>query len=474
MSKPDKKVVSIDKKKGMKPISRDGLQNLATGLGTARSKRSSNQWVFGLLNAFQQLDAAYQVSWIARQIVDIPAEDMTREWRTIKSSGAEEIASVEQRLNIPNMVQEAITWARLYGGSGIVMLTNQDLGKPLNVDAIGKGDLKRVLVFDRWDLSALTINTWDVLAANYLKPEFYNLRGGNQQIHWTHVVRFNGEKLPKRQEQQTQGWGDSVLRKCLDDVTDMVAAKDGIAELMQEANIDTLTVEGLLEALASDEDDSLTKRYELFSLMKSNVQMGLLDKGETLERKTLNLSGVAPIIESFMTWISGCAKIPVTKMFGTSAKGLNATGDGDMKNYYDMIRANQKKDLDPPLIVLDEVMVRSALGEFPDDFDYEWNPLELPNVVETEQANLLKAQKDEIYLNNGIVTPSQIQRDLQTSEQYQFNEEDLQEREELEELDLFQFHPEGEVPKSRASAGFKNKPLGKKRIRTTRRSPLNL
>ena len=349
----------------------DGLTNVMTGLGTNKSKRSYNTWQYAVLNDWQQLDAAYQTNWIARKICDIPAEDMTREWRRIKCDGAEDIAALEQQLLLPNLVQEATSWARLYGGAGILMITNQDLTKPLRPELIRKGDLKRLIVLDRFDMSAQTINTWDVLASNYLKPEFYSVRGGSMQVHHSHFARFVGERLPLRQMAQTQGWGDSVLRKCIEDITDMVAAKDGISELMQEANIDVVTREGLADELSTDQDDAIVKRFELFSLMKSSIQMALLDGDEKLDRMTLNLSGVAPIIEQFMTWISGAADIPVTRMFGTSAKGMNATGEGDDKNYNNSIRAGQRAYLAEPMRTLDEVMVRSALGVWPETFVIE-------------------------------------------------------------------------------------------------------
>ncbi len=421
-----------------KRSSLDGLINVVSGLGTSKSKRSHNQWGYALLQDYQSLDASYQSNWIARKICDIPAEDMTREWRRIKSDGAEEIAAVEQQLLIANQVQEATTWARLYGGSGILMITGQDLTKPLNVNAIKKGDLTRLLVFDRWDMQGLTLNTWDVLAANYLKPEFYTIRGGSMQVHWTHFARFNGERLPRRWMEQTQGWGDSVLRKCIDDVSDMVAAKDGIAELMQEANIDVIKREGLTDELATDQDEAIVDRYKLFSMMKSNIQMALLDENETLERQTLNLSGVAPIIEQFMTWISGAADIPVTRMFGTSAKGMNATGEGDDRNYNNSIRAGQRSYLSEPMRTLDEVMVRSALGYWPDDYDYVWNPLSLPNAVEIAQANKLNADTNIAYLDNGIVQRSQVMRELQANEEYQYDADELAELERLEEGNLFE------------------------------------
>lgn len=421
----------------MKPRTNlDGLVNVVTGLGTSKSKRSTNMWVYDLINQWQQLDACYQTNWIARQICDVPSQDMTREWRTIQSDGAEQIAAVEQELGIQSACEECLSWSALFGGAGLLMLTGQDLGKPLRVNQVKKGDLERVIVFDRWELSAQQLNTWDVLAPNYLQPEFYTIQGGHQRIHWSHVARFYGERLPRRQIAQTQGWGDSVLRKCLADISDMVAAKDGIAELMQEANIDVLKRDGLAAELASDQDEAVLKRYELFSLMKSNINMALLDGEEDIERKTLNLGGAAPVIELFMTWISGSAEIPVTKLFGTSAKGLNATGEGDMKNYYDRIRGDQNSRLSPPVRVLDEVMVRSALGNFPSDFDYKWNVLSQPNMVEVEQANLLSAQKDQLYLDMGIITPSQIMRNLQADEQYQFDDNAIEEMEELEDPNL--------------------------------------
>ena len=427
------------------PPTLDGLSNVMTGLGGPNSKRSHNKWQYPLFGNFSELDSAYASNWIARKIVDIPAEDMTREWRRIKCDGAEEITAYEARVGLRPKVQEAVSWGRLYGGGGILMLTDQDLTKPLRVELIKRDGLKGLKVFDRYDMQAGTINTWDILAENYLKPEFYTVRGGAMQIHHSHFARFTGERLPLRMQQQTQGWGDSTLRKCIEDITDMVAAKDGIAELMQEANIDIITRNGLADELSTDQDDMITKRYQMFSLMKSSIQMALLDGGdgagggtaEKFERATLNLSGVAPIIEQFITWISGAADIPVTRMFGTSAKGLNATGEGDDKNYNNSIRAQQTSYLHEPMRVLDEVLVRSALGRFPDEYDYVWNPLALPNDLEHAQAEKLRADKHSLYLAEGIVQKSQVMRELQANEEYQYDDDELEELEELEEGNMF-------------------------------------
>jgi len=422
----------------------DGLVNVASGLGTSKAKRSHNRFTYSILNDFFQLDAAYQSSWLARAIVDYPAEDMVREWRTIKSDDADVIRAEEDRLQVPAMVSEATSWARLYGGAGILMITNQPLDKPLRPERIKKGDLYRLIVIDRFDMTPLSLNQTNILAANYLQPEFYTIAAGSQQIHWTHFARFSGAKLPRRQRAQTQGWGDSELRKCLDDVMDIVASKDGIAELLQEANVDIIKREGLSDELASDQDDAITSRYALFSLMKSSINMALLDGEETYDRKTLDLGGVAPVLDLLMTWISGAADIPVTRLFGTSAKGLNATGEGDMDNYFNGLSSKRMTQVDPGLRMLDEVLVRSATGKWIEDFNYVWNPFKQPDIVQIAQANKAKAETDIAYKDAGVITTSQIQRRLQAEELYQFDDDKIKALEEDEDLEMFNDDPDGD------------------------------
>ncbi len=420
-----------------KTASLDGLVNVASSLGTSKSKRSASKWQYDCTN-WAELDAMYQSNWIARAIVDEWATDMVREWRSIKSGNAEQIEAEENRLSLKQHCEEAISWARLYGGAGVVMITNQDLEQPLDVNKIKKGDLEKLLVFDRYDLTAYgNINTWDLLADNYMRPEFYVLSGGSQRIHHSHIAFFNGARLPKRQARINFGWGDSELRRCIEEINDMVASKGGIAELMQEANIDVITRDGLTNELSTDQDDAIIQRYEMFSLMKSVINMALLDGDEKLDRQTLNLGGVAPVLDTFMIWIAGAARMPMTKIFGTSASGLNATGEGDAKNYYEAIRSQQNSDFTMSLRKIDEVMVRSAVGSFPVDFDYVWNPLQQLNEIEVAQAQLLQAQKSQIYLESSVIQRSQVMRNLQSNEEYQYNDDEISKLEILEESTLF-------------------------------------
>ncbi|MCG6197883.1 DUF1073 domain-containing protein, partial [Anoxybacillus sp. LAT_38] len=77
---------------------------------------------------------------------------------------------------------------------------------------------------------------------------------------------------------------------------------------------------------------------------------------------------------SFMLDIAGACQIPVTKLFGRSPAGMNATGESDMQNYYEVIQQQQESILGPVLDKLLPIMCMSEFGAIPDDLEYTFNP----------------------------------------------------------------------------------------------------
>lgn len=409
----------------------DGLHNVVTGIGTGASQSSYNIWSMPNFNDMQTYQNLYSSSAIARQIIDVPARDATSQWRTIKCCEAEKIASEERRVRARERVQEALTWSALYGGCSMIMITDQPLDKPLNLNKLKKGSLKRLQVIDRYYMVPEIMNTFDPLAANYMCPEYYMVTGGTQRVHWTHVCRFVGDRLPLRLNQTTWGWGASKLVPAISHINALTHAMAGLSDLIGQCNLDVVSVEGLNDQLTSDQEGNIINRFRSYNLSKSINNMSILDSTEKLERMTLSLGGVSPVIEQLITMVSASARIPVTKLFGTSAKGMNATGEGDMRTYHESLRAIQS-EMYEPLCQLDEVLVRSALGEWDDNFDFEWNDLEVVDEESKARAQLLHAQRDAVYLEQNIITKSQVQRALQSDEVYQFDDEEIAALEEAE------------------------------------------
>lgn len=415
----------------------DGLENVVAGLGTDRDKRSYSVWADPRILTRQELENMYRGSWLAKKIVNAVADDMTREWLHVTFDGEEMGTTIEQaekRFALKRKTNEALKWSRLYGGAVIIIGTrDRNLAKPLDVKNVRKGDLRYLHVVDRWRLSPAGSLNRDLESPNFGMPDSYVLAESTVQVHHTRVLRFNGEKLPYFAWLRNAMWDDSVLQHVMDSLMNCDTTTQAIATMMFESNVDVVKSEGLADVLAQkDGEAKLTKRFQVAALLKSFNRMLLLDGTESYEKKQNSFANLDKVIQQFMIDVSGAADIPMTRLFGQSAAGLNATGDNDVRNYYDMVSAKQEAELRPQLEYLYEVLVRSELGHMPEDFRFDFNPLW--QLSETEQATVEKtrAERDQVYLNAGVVTEALVARELKERGTYRnMTDDDIELVEEL-------------------------------------------
>lgn len=415
----------------------DGLENVVAGLGTDRDKRSYSVWADPRILTRQELENMYRGSWLAKKIVNAVADDMTREWLHVTFDGEElgtTIEQAEKRFALKRKTNEALKWSRLYGGAVIIIGTrDRNLAKPLDVKNVRKGDLRYLHVVDRWRLSPAGSLNRDLESPNFGMPDSYVLAESTVQVHHTRVLRFNGEKLPYFAWLRNAMWDDSVLQHVMDSLMNCDTTTQAIATMMFESNVDVVKSEGLADVLARKDGEAvLTKRFQVAALLKSFNRMLLLDGTESYEKKQNSFANLDKVIQQFMIDVSGAADIPMTRLFGQSAAGLNANGDNDVRNYYDMVSAKQEAELRPQLEYLYEVLVRSELGHMPDDFRFDFNPLW--QLSETEQATVEKtrAERDQVYLNAGVVTEGLVARELKERGTYRnMTDDDIDLAEEL-------------------------------------------
>ncbi|AUR82854.1 coil containing protein [Vibrio phage 1.029.O._10N.261.55.A7] len=432
---------------GNKTFLSDSLSNVMTGLNTESDSRSYNQFNFFNHGSYDwlwtnpmQLYAAYRSSWLARQIVNIPAEDAMREWRSFTCEDSEKIEKAEKKLNVSSKFSELASLSRLSGGAIMVMMIEgHELDKPLDINRVKEGSLKAVQVFDRYELSWSQTNITDPLQDNFLMPEYYMIAGGeNSMIHHSNCIVLTGAELPRLlKRMEGGGWGDSVLRQCMEDLTDVVASRAGVAALLQKANVDAIKTAGLKNARTTEQETAVVKRLQLFKMGMSNHNLAILDETEDLIRMGAQFGGTSEALNQLMIWISGAADIPMTRLFGVQSKGLGDSGGGDQKNYFDSLRSKQESKYRLALEKLDEVMVRSALGTYPDDCEFSWNPLYQESGLEMAQQKLATTQADMMDLEAQVVTVSQLQKKRQAEDEYFYDDKEIEklakyEREQLE------------------------------------------
>lgn len=391
----------------------DTLVNLVTGMGTGKDKQTATQFIFNAMDR-QQVEAAYRGDWISRKIIDIPATDATREWRTWQADKGDitKLTDLEANLNIQRKTKSVLQKSRLYGGAALVMGIDQGQpDEPVEVEKLGLGCLKFVHVVNRYEISAGTTD-WDIMSPWFGQPSYYERQVQGSlpvRLHPSRVVRFLGAEIPDIT--QAQGWGDSVLQIVSDAVISMNTVSQSIASLIQEAKVDIVKIPELSERISSQGyEDRLKTRFAMAALMKSIYSVLLVDKEEDWERVEQTFQGMPDILREFMTLLCGAADIPATRFLGEPPKGLNATGESDTRNYYDRVSTEQHVEVQPVLEPLDTVLQISALGKAPDGLFYEWNPLW--QLSATEKATIAKSQADvlQIDVNTALMDPMVLQK----------------------------------------------------------------
>jgi len=363
----------------------DGLRSLISNLGNPlKDKAAATAYGYTRLTD-DQLIAAYATSWAARKLINVPAGDMVRKWRAWQGEDVVKIVAEEERLKLKSKLLEAKVKARLFGGAGIFIGTDQDLMQPLSVERIKRGGIKYLTVLDRRELIAGEIET-DPLSEYYNRPKYYTVAGSKNQtqIHPSHFAILMGEP---NMSVINDGWGVSVLQHCLDAVKNADGAAANIASMIFEANVDVIGIPDLTSNLANggaEFERQLLARFALFAQGKGVAGVGILDKEEEYTRNAVNFGTLPELLEKFIVLAGAADGIPVSRFLGTSAAGLNATGEGDMEVYFDKIQSMQS-DLEAEIYTLDTALLRSA-GIDP-KLNYIWNPLEQANAVEVTTTN---------------------------------------------------------------------------------------
>lgn len=423
---------ALDKAPEPQPIrsrALDAFSNVLArlGAGTPNLLEGTEYSLQRMSRDFNTLNALYRESWIVRRIIDVIPADMLKNWITI-TSGLD--PDVEKRLSLTlrrtqliDKLKRGMQWGRLYGGAlGVMLVKHQgyDLSQPLQLDWIMPGDFAGLLIFDRWNgVNPSSELIEDISDPDYGYPKYYTVTdpagGGSVKIHHSRVIRFTGNTLPFWEEIAEMQWGASVVESIFDELRKRDNVSWNIAQLTFMANIRVLKMQDLGQLLAATDNESqaeLLRTLEAQNMLLNNMGMQVMDSADGLETHQYTFGGLADCYQQFIMDISGAAEIPVTRLFGRSPSGLNATGESDLQNYYDMIAEKQESYLRPILNKVLPPFIISTLGSLPDDFDFEFDPVAEPS--DKERADLAKCGTDNVVAayNAGLISQRTALKEL--------------------------------------------------------------
>ncbi|MGG6461409.1 DUF1073 domain-containing protein [Solilutibacter silvestris] len=370
--------------------SQDSFANFEARVGVGTDNQSSQgSYGFDFISRNRiQLEAMYRSSWVVGAIVDSIADDMTRAGidheGEVDPGDTAKIDRAFERMRLWDAINDTIKWSRLYGSAfGVLLIDGQKMDQPLRLDSIAKGQFKGILSLDRWLVQPTLSTLVQEYGPDFGMPKFYDVVADSmalsrQRIHHSRILRLDGVDLPYWQRISENLSGQSVVERLFDRLVAFDSTTQGAAQLVYKAHLRTYAVDGLRDIIATGGNalDGLLKQIDMIRRFQSNEGLTLMDAKDKFEAHQYAFSGLDNVLLQFGQQLAGACGIPLVRLFGQSPSGMNATGESDLKIYYDNIKQQQERRLSAPLTKLMGVMFRSVLGQdMPDDYNFQFRHL---------------------------------------------------------------------------------------------------
>lgn len=444
----------------------DGIANWMSGQGGVNDPARASQYLFSATIDWQTITNACRASWLARKIVWKKPKDMLRAGYNLIWEGSGEKGkgsaqteadlvryAIQQKWNADAKMIEAMAWARQYGGSVIVInIKGQNLEEPLPIkdgkvdySSIKKNGLQSLMVWDRWRANHDGEMDTDPNSPNRGKPMFHVLSADGalvgQRVHWSRVLRFDGDRVDWWTWRANACWHDSVLQVLFEPLKQYDSTTSAISSLIPKSLRDIIFAKNAAKmASTSDGEAALARRYAATARIASmwNVSVYDLDN-EKHEQRTFNFGGLDQIWAKSMKEVGGGAGYPVSVLFDDQASGLGDKGDSSRSNYYDDVVSERKLVMEPQHLALLEIITRNELGNLPAGFAVEYKPLQQETPMERATINKTNADADSVRIRDGVITPGLAAREAKEMSVYKtMSQEDV----ELAELALPAPEPE--------------------------------
>lgn len=363
---------------------------------------------------------------LIRACIGTVADDMTRTWIELQREGEDfdkedttvsDIMAELKKLKLQNVLHEAVELAGYEGGAFIFIDTGaegEDLEKPLNKTAysaeLTKGCRLKFVSIDPVNVFPAEYNSNNPLKADYYKPSFWWVLG--QKIHSSRLLRIVGNEVPVLLKPAYNFLGIPQAQILWDYVLHFQECRAAEARLITKFSLLVFKTKLLDDVLfSSGATTQLDARMKYAMQNMSNDGILTVDmESEDLVKLETPLVGVTDIVRQALEFLAAINRTPAVKLLGISPSGFNATGESDIRNYYDHIASMQEKMLREQLqTILDCVQLRLN-GKIDKTITFVFKPL-----GEEDKSALISRQKSKadtvaVYLDRDIISTEEARQ----------------------------------------------------------------
>lgn len=280
---------------------------------------------------------------------------------------------------------------------------------PLVIDpkTIPKGSLRGFRVIEPIWTTPYYYNANDPTAEDFYKPRAWFVLG--KMIHSSRLLTFVSREVPDLLKPAYNFGGISLSQLMEPYVFQWLRTRNSVSDLIHNFSIIALKT-NLSATLSGDArgGDSLLNRATLFTKNRDNQGLMLLDKDtEEVEQHAVPLGTLDALQAQAQEHMAAPSHIPLVKLLGITPTGLNASSEGEIKVFYDYVRAVQQSFFAEHLKTVIEIIQLHLFGSIDDAITFEFVPLTSPSVKELSEIRKSDADAGVRYIEAGVIGPEE-------------------------------------------------------------------
>ncbi len=397
----------------------DGWDLVNEGLSsvTRRDRSRSARPTVDVLD-YSTLLALWRGDDMGSRIAEQPPRDALRSELLVDVGDPEVSRTVRGKLDdlqlVPRLL-DGLIQERVFGGAATLVVVDDGRSLDLPIDLSRVASVRALvhleaqyLLPSRWDDDPLSPSFGKVLIWRTTPSGTGSIA---TEIHRDRLLTYPGIETTAQVRRERQGWGDSIFFRLWRTLQQWGAAVEGVGVLLGDKS-KILKMRGLYELLGANDRATVEGRAaSLFDLL-ATYGIAIIDAEESLDRFDSSLTGVPDTLDRLTSRLAAAAGIPVTVLLGEAPAGLNATGDSDVRNYYDRLAADRTAKIVP----LVERVVRLVLlsktgptgGVEPPMWSASFAPLWQPTPSEGADIEAKQAQTDKTLVEAKIRSVDEV------------------------------------------------------------------
>ena len=288
-----------------------------------------------------------------RACIQTVADDVSRRWITLDGP-AEKVEVLERLLTDPNygglsvkeLFHRAVTTTGYMGGAFIFIDTGDaDTELPLAINEfsaeLSQGSSVRFVLVDPVNVSPIAYNCTNPLDTDYMVPKVWQVLG--RRVHASRMLTFIENQPPMLLKPNYNFLGIPQAQILWDYVVHFNKTRISAARLLDKISL--LVVQTDMDEILSSQTgvQDFDVKMEFLQRYRDNDSVFVCDKdSEAVTNVQTSIAGCTDIVRQSLELIACINRTPAVKLLGISPSGFNATGESDIKNYYDYIASKQE------------------------------------------------------------------------------------------------------------------------------------